>query len=79
MIRTGPWNHGRTKAHAAAYRGAIVNVGSGLGYRSIPLQSVYCGAKFANRGFTDSFLSEIIHDKLAVQITMVDLPAVNTP
>ena len=60
-------------------RGAIVNVGSALGYRSIPLQSVYCGAKFAIRGFTDSLRSEIIHDKLAVHLTMVDLPAVNTP
>jgi short-subunit dehydrogenase len=60
-------------------RGAIVNVGSALGYRSIPLQSVYCGAKFAIRGFTDSLRSEIIHDKLAVHITMVDLPAINTP
>ena len=60
-------------------RGAIVNVGSALAYRSVPLQSVYCGAKFAIRGFTDSLRSEIIHDKLDVTISMVDLPAVNTP
>jgi short-subunit dehydrogenase len=60
-------------------RGAIVNVGSALAYRSVPLQSVYCGAKAAIRGFTDSLRSEIIHDKLDVHIAMVDLPAVNTP
>jgi len=60
-------------------RGVIVNVGSALGYRSVPLQSIYCGAKFAIRGFTDSLRSEIIHDKLDVHLTMVDLPAVNTP
>ena len=45
----------------------------------MPLQSVYCGAKAAIRGFTDSLRSEIIHDKLAVHLTTVDLPAVNTP
>jgi short-subunit dehydrogenase len=60
-------------------RGTIVNVGSALGYRSVPLQSIYCGAKFAIRGFTDALRSEIIHDKLNVHLTMVDLPAVNTP
>ncbi|WP_159014859.1 SDR family oxidoreductase [Acidisoma sp. S159] len=60
-------------------RGTIVNVGSALAYRSVPLQSVYCGAKAAIRGFTDSLRSEIIHDKLAIHIAMVDLPAVNTP
>lgn len=60
-------------------RGTIVNVGSALGYRSVPLQSIYCGAKFAIRGFTDALRSEIIHDKLKVHLTMVDLPAVNTP
>ena len=59
--------------------GTIVNVGSALAYRSVPLQSVYCGAKAAIRGFTDSLRSEIIHDKLAVHLTTVDLPAVNTP
>ncbi|MFM0040080.1 SDR family oxidoreductase [Paraburkholderia strydomiana] len=60
-------------------RGTIVNVGSALGYRSVPLQSIYCGAKFAVRGFTDALRSEIIHDGLDVHLTMVDLPAVNTP
>ncbi len=60
-------------------RGTIVNVGSALAYRSVPLQSIYCGAKFAIRGFTDSLRSEIIHDKLDIQLTMVHLPAVNTP
>jgi short-subunit dehydrogenase len=59
--------------------GTIVNVGSALAYRSVPLQSVYCGAKAAIRGFTDSLRSEIIHDKLNVHLTIVDLPAVNTP
>jgi short-subunit dehydrogenase len=59
--------------------GTIVNVGSALAYRSVPLQSIYCGAKAAIRGFTDSLRSEIIHDKLSVHLTTVDLPAVNTP
>ncbi|MFM0053213.1 SDR family oxidoreductase [Caballeronia grimmiae] len=60
-------------------RGTIVNVGSALAYRSVPLQSIYCGAKFAIRGFTDSLRSEIIHDKLKIHLTMVELPAMNTP
>lgn len=60
-------------------RGSIVNVGSALAYRSVPLQSIYCGAKFAIRGFTDSLRSELIHDKVDVSLIMVDLPAVNTP
>lgn len=60
-------------------RGTIVNVGSALAYRSVPLQSIYCGAKAAIRGFTDSLRSEIIHDKLDVHLTIVDLPAINTP
>ncbi|MGH6988485.1 MAG: SDR family oxidoreductase [Stellaceae bacterium] len=60
-------------------RGTIVNVGSALAYRSVPLQSVYCGAKAAIRGFTDSLRSEIIHDGLGIRLTMVHLPAVNTP
>jgi short-subunit dehydrogenase len=60
-------------------RGTIVNVGSALAYRSVPLQSIYCGAKAAIRGFTDSLRSEIIHDRLNVHLTMVDLPAINTP
>ncbi|HEY9603707.1 MAG TPA: SDR family oxidoreductase [Allocoleopsis sp.] len=60
-------------------RGKIVQVGSALAYRSIPLQSAYCGAKAAIRGFTDSIRSELIHDGSNVQITMVQMPAVNTP
>jgi NAD(P)-dependent dehydrogenase (short-subunit alcohol dehydrogenase family) len=60
-------------------RGSIVNVGFALAYRSVPQQSVCCGAKFAIRGFTDSLRSEIIHDGLNVSLSMVDLPAVNTP
>jgi short-subunit dehydrogenase len=60
-------------------RGTIVNIGSALAYRAIPLQSVYCAAKYAVRGFTDSLRTEIIHDRLKVHLTMVHLPAVNTP
>ncbi|HEX4171821.1 MAG TPA: SDR family oxidoreductase [Acetobacteraceae bacterium] len=60
-------------------RGTIVNVGSALAYRAIPLQSAYCGAKFAVRGFTDSLRSELLHDGVNVHLTMVHLPAVNTP
>jgi NAD(P)-dependent dehydrogenase (short-subunit alcohol dehydrogenase family) len=60
-------------------RGTIVQVGSALSYRAIPLQSAYCGAKFAIRGFTDSVRCELLHDRSRVHITMVQLPAVNTP
>ncbi len=60
-------------------RGHIVQVGSALAYRAIPLQAAYCGAKFAIRGFTDSLRCELIHDKSRVRLTMVQLPAVNTP
>jgi len=60
-------------------RGAIVQVGSALAYRSIPLQSAYCGAKSAIRGFTDSIRCELLHDNSNVHITMVQMPAVNTP
>jgi NAD(P)-dependent dehydrogenase (short-subunit alcohol dehydrogenase family) len=59
-------------------RGKIVQVGSALSYRGIPLQAAYCGAKFAIRGFTDSIRTELLHDKSRVQITMVQLPGVNT-
>lgn len=60
--------------------GRIVQVGSALSYRSIPLQSAYCAAKFAMRGFTDALRTELIHDGLnGVRLTMVQLPAVNTP
>lgn len=60
-------------------RGTIVQVGSALAYRSIPLQSAYCGAKHAIVGLTDSIRSELIHDGSDVHITVVHLPAVNTP
>jgi short-subunit dehydrogenase len=60
-------------------RGSIVSVGSALAYRSVPLQSIYCGAKFAIRGFLDALRSELYHDKINITITAVDLPAVNTP
>jgi NAD(P)-dependent dehydrogenase (short-subunit alcohol dehydrogenase family) len=60
-------------------RGVIVQVGSALAYRSIPLQSPYCGAKSALRGFTDSLRSELIHDQSRVRLTMVQLSAFNTP
>jgi NAD(P)-dependent dehydrogenase (short-subunit alcohol dehydrogenase family) len=60
-------------------RGTIVQVGSALCYRSIPLQSAYCGAKSAIRGFTDSLRCELIHQRSKVRLSMVHLPAVNTP
>ncbi len=60
-------------------RGVIVQVGSALSYRAIPLQSAYCGAKHALRGFTDSVRCELMHDRSNVRVTMVQLPALNTP
>jgi short-subunit dehydrogenase len=60
-------------------RGTIVNIGSALAYRAIPLQSAYCGAKYAVRGFTDALRSELIHDGSAIGLVMVHLPAINTP
>jgi short-subunit dehydrogenase len=60
-------------------RGTIVQVGSALAYRGIPLQAAYCGAKHAIRGFTDSLRTELIHDNSNVRLTIVELPAVNTP
>ena len=60
-------------------RGTIVQVGSALGYRAIPLQSAYCGAKHAINGFTESVRCELLHDKSQVRITVVQMPAVNTP
>lgn len=59
--------------------GCIVQVGSALAYRSIPLQSAYSGAKHAIQGFTQSVRCELLHDKSNVRITMVQLPAMNTP
>ncbi|MGG5823596.1 SDR family oxidoreductase [Falsiroseomonas sp. HW251] len=60
-------------------RGTIVQIGSALSYRAIPLQSAYCGAKFAIRGFTDSLRTELIHDRSRIRLTMLQLPGVNTP
>lgn len=59
--------------------GLIIQIGSALAYRSIPLQSAYCASKAAIRGFTDSLRSELIHDGSGIAVTMLQLPAVNTP
>ena len=66
------------KRMSARDRGKIVQVGSALAYRAIPLQAAYCGSKFGIRGFTDTIRTELLHDKSKVQITMVQLPGVNT-
>ena len=63
----------------ARNHGTIVQVGSALAYRSIPLQSAYCAAKHAINGFTESLRTELLHDGSAVHVTMVQLPAINTP
>jgi NAD(P)-dependent dehydrogenase (short-subunit alcohol dehydrogenase family) len=60
-------------------RGTIVQCGSALGSRAIPLQSAYCGSKHAVNGFTESVRVELLHDKSNVKITIVQMPAVNTP
>ncbi|HTO61238.1 MAG TPA: SDR family oxidoreductase [Bradyrhizobium sp.] len=60
-------------------RGAIIQIGSALAYRGIPLQSAYCGAKHAIRGFTNALRTELLHEGSNVRLTMVELPAVNTP
>ncbi|MDQ1646425.1 MAG: hypothetical protein QOJ50_2609 [Cryptosporangiaceae bacterium] len=60
-------------------RGTIVQVGSALAYRGIPLQSAYCGAKHAIQGFHESLRCELLHDKRNIHVTMVQMPAVNTP
>jgi NAD(P)-dependent dehydrogenase (short-subunit alcohol dehydrogenase family) len=60
-------------------QGTIVQVGSALGSRSIPLQSAYCGAKHAINGFTESLRCELLHEKSGVHVTVVQMPAVNTP
>ncbi|HEX3885530.1 MAG TPA: SDR family oxidoreductase [Stellaceae bacterium] len=59
--------------------GTIVQVGSALSYRAIPLQAPYCAAKFAVRGFTDALRCELIHDRSKIHVTMVQMPALNTP
>lgn len=60
-------------------RGVIVQVGSALAYRGIPLQSAYCGAKHAVQGFTEALRVELLHERSNVHVTMVQMPAVNTP
>ncbi len=60
-------------------QGTIIQISSGLGFRSAPLQSAYCGAKAAVRGFTDSLRTELLHDRIKVALSIVYLPAVNTP
>jgi NAD(P)-dependent dehydrogenase (short-subunit alcohol dehydrogenase family) len=60
-------------------RGSIVFVGSALAYRGIPLQSAYCGSKHAVKGFFESVRTELLHDKSSVKLSIVELPALNTP
>jgi NADP-dependent 3-hydroxy acid dehydrogenase YdfG len=60
-------------------RGTIIQIGSALAYRGIPLQSAYCGSKHAIRGFTNSLRTELIHDRSRIRLTIMELPAVNTP
>lgn len=60
-------------------RGVIIQVGSALAYRGIPLQSAYCGSKHAIKGFVESLRCELLHDKRGVRLAMVQLPALNTP
>src|ERR1041385_1814184 len=60
-------------------RGVIVQVGSALAYRGIPLQSAYCAAKHAIQGFTESLRCELLHEKSNIHICMVQMPALNTP
>jgi NAD(P)-dependent dehydrogenase (short-subunit alcohol dehydrogenase family) len=60
-------------------RGTIVQVGSALAYRAIPLQAAYCAAKHAVQGFTESLRCELLHDNSHIRVTMVHLPALNTP
>jgi NAD(P)-dependent dehydrogenase (short-subunit alcohol dehydrogenase family) len=59
--------------------GVIIQIGSALSYRSIPLQSAYCASKAAVRGFTDSLRSELLRERSKIRLTMLHLPAVNTP
>jgi NAD(P)-dependent dehydrogenase (short-subunit alcohol dehydrogenase family) len=59
--------------------GTIVQVSSALAFRAIPLQSAYCAAKHAIKGFTESLRTELLHDGSAVRVTMVHMPALNTP
>jgi NAD(P)-dependent dehydrogenase (short-subunit alcohol dehydrogenase family) len=67
------------KQMRARGRGQIINIGSALAYRGIPLQSAYCGAKHAIRGFTASLRTELEHDKSGIAVSILELPAMNTP
>lgn len=67
------------KSMRARNRGVIIQVGSALAYRSIPLQSAYCAAKHALLGFSESLRTELLHENSAIHLTMVHLPAINTP
>jgi len=67
------------KRMLARDRGVIVQVGSALAYRGIPLQSAYCAAKHAIQGFCDSLRCELLHDGSKVRVVMVQMPAMNTP
>lgn len=60
-------------------RGVVINVCSAMSYRSIPLQSAYCGAKHAVKGFTESVITELMHEKSKVKVCMIQLPGLNTP
>jgi NADP-dependent 3-hydroxy acid dehydrogenase YdfG len=74
--------HGTLAALArmrARNHGTIVQVGSALAYRAIPLQAAYCAAKFAVRGFTDALRTELLHERSKIRLTMVQMPAINTP
>jgi hypothetical protein len=71
--------HSALKRMLPRDRGTIVQVGSALAYRGIPLQSAYCGSKHASKGFFESVRSELLHDGSGVHITMVQLPGLNTP
>ncbi len=71
--------HGTMAALKRMTSGTIVQVSSVLAWRAIPVQGAYCGAKFALRGFTEALRSELIHDRNPVHLTMVHLPAINTP
>jgi NAD(P)-dependent dehydrogenase (short-subunit alcohol dehydrogenase family) len=78
--------HGYVNGTRAALRrmrprdhGVIVQVGSALGHRGIPLQTAYCGAKHALEGFHESLRTELMHEGSGVKVTIVEMPAVNTP
>jgi len=60
-------------------RGVVINVCSAMAYRAIPLQSAYCGAKHAVKGFTESVMTELIHERSKVRVCMIQLPGLNTP